>query len=147
MTQPETAAQAIFQAKCDLFREKYERGNIRDMVDFFYASHAVLEGSGLLPQVGRKAIQTIYEEIRHSCRSIRIQLDPVVVTAELAYGCQTNINLRNDGESEIHRGLMIWRLIEGEWFVIHDFFFADVNPDPAASVLDSEFVTYLLPGG
>ncbi len=147
MTQPNQQSQAAFQLKCDLFRQKFERGDIGDMVEFFYAEDAVLEGPGLLPQVGREAIRAIYEDVRHHCHSIRIQLDPVVATSELAYGCQTNINLRIDGETEIHRGLMIWRLIKGEWFVIQDFFFTDVDPDHAAGGLDGEFVMHVPMGG
>ena len=101
----------------------------------------MLEGPGTSPQSGREAITAIYEEVRHSCCAISIQLDPVTVGAELAYGCQTNSNTRVDGEVEIHRGLMIWRCINDEWFVVHDFFFTDVETESALT--SGEFLVSL----
>lgn len=141
MTPPDAATQQTFVEKCGKFSELYRAGRIAEMVAFFYAKDAVLEGPGLAPHVGRGAIEVIFEEVRHACGSIDIQLDPVVITAELAYGCQTNINMRDDGELEIHRGLMIWRRIDDDWFVVHDFFFtkADMNGSP----LSGDFVMSL----
>lgn len=138
---PTLDPQKQFDAKAARFAELFEAGNIGEMVDLFYSEDAVLEGPGTAPQIGREPIKAVFEEVRNSCSAIRIQLDPIIIGSELAYGCQTNINTRIDGEVEIHRGLMVWRRVGDEWFVVQDFFFTNVDAESA--LISGEFLVSL----
>ena len=132
--------QATFEAKCRRFTQLFEAAAIKELVSYFYHDDAVLEGDGLVGQTGRAAIQNIYMEARLSCHSIQIKLDPIEICDNVAYGFQTNINKRKDGGLEIHRGIMIWRLVDMDWFVTRDFFFTGTNPHQMSVDTDEDVV-------
>ena len=117
------AVERVLAEKCRSFEALFRAERIPQMVRDFYAVDAVLEGADLPPQHGRDAIERVFTDARASYSAIRINLDPVIVTGDMAYGGITNINIVRDGSEEVHRGVMIWRRIEGGWYVQHDFFF------------------------
>lgn len=123
------ATQDIFQAKCDVVARLFEAGAITELVSMFYAPTAILEGKGLPPQCGLSAITQTYQDVRRLYPSMRIELDPVTVVGNVAFGTQKNLNLRIDGQLENHRGLMVWHKIEGEWRIVMDFFYTDHDID------------------
>lgn len=110
-------------AKCEIFEHLFTASRIEEMIEHFYAEDATLEGLDLPAQRGRSAIIKIFAEARSSYREISINLDPVHVHGDIAFGGITNVNVLIDNRTEIHRGQMIWRKIDGEWFVQSDFFF------------------------
>lgn len=95
------------------------------MVREFYLADAVMEGRELPAQVGHEAITRIFAEAREAYSVIEIELDPITVIGSVAFGNITNRNTLTSGEIEIHRGLMIWQEVAGDWFVSRDFFFAE----------------------
>lgn len=114
----------IVAEKCGLFAELFRSGQIDRLVEVFYTPDAVLEGQDLLPQRGRRAIAAVFKDVRSVYAEIIIdQHEPVVASGDLAYGNVSNTNICVDGSLEVHRGLMVWRRVEGSWFVERDFFF------------------------
>jgi ketosteroid isomerase-like protein len=109
--------------KCRAFEALFKADRIHEMVEQFYAEDAVLEGAELPPRRGRAAIERVFDDARETYSAIRINLDPVIVAGDVAYGGITNINMLDDGTREVHRGVMIWRCVEGSWLVQRDFFF------------------------
>ena len=110
--------------KCLRFEQLFAANRIREMVEDFYCEDATLEGPELSPRHGWDAIEDAFLDARASYRSIVINLDPVSVAGEIAFGGIANVNITNNGLREVHRGMMIWRRIGDAWFVQADFFFA-----------------------
>lgn len=129
------ASDAIAHKYCR-FEEMFAAREIVPMVELLYASSAVLEGRDLPKRSGVAAISRIFADARKVCASIVIELDALEVANGTAYCSITNRNHVRDGDVDIHRGLMIWRLIDGEWMVVRDVFFADGNPLRSALDMD-----------
>ena len=117
------SAKEIIKVKCTLFGQMFESGQIAEMVALFYTPDAVLEGQNLPPQRGRAAIAAVFEEATRFYRTITIEHEPPVVYGEIAFGSISNTNVLMDGSMELHRGLMIWKLVDESWFVERDCFF------------------------
>lgn len=112
-------------SKCRQFESRFRAKRIPAMVRDFYLPDAVMEGRDLPAQVGHKAITRIFTEARSACCRIDIELDALTVVGKVAFGNITNRNTLTSGEIEIHRVLMIWQEVDGDWFVSRDFFFAE----------------------
>lgn len=122
------AVQERLAEKCGRFSDLFRDNRILEMVREFYAEDAALEGPQLPSQNGRQAIADVYALARSSYSSVTINLDPVRVYGNTAYGTFTNTNELVGFGEETHRGLMIWRHIDGDWYVQSDFFFAMEEP-------------------
>lgn len=121
------AEEQIFR-KCREFEDSFQVGSIKDMVRKFYHSDAILEGRDLPAQLGHDAITSVFQEARISCDKISINLDPILIVGDVAFGSIRNSNWLNTGEVETHRGLMVWLKKDEEWRVIRDFFFTEGYP-------------------
>ncbi len=125
---PESAALSVEQrvlAKCRQFEARFRSRQIATMVREFYSPDAIMEGRDLPAQIGHEAITRIFMEAREACGSISIEMEPLTVVGQVAFGNITNHNALLSGFVEIHRVLMIWEEKDGDWFVSRDFFFAE----------------------
>jgi ketosteroid isomerase-like protein len=130
-----TEVQDRLEQKCQQFAALFAAKSINQMIEAFYAVDAVMEGAELTRQHGRDAIERAFSEARESCRSIEINLDPVTVVGDVAFGCITNINVMKDGGCQVHRGMTVWTKSDGDWFVQSDFFFTQREDLEIAGVL------------
>lgn len=147
MTDAATVEQRI-AAKCRQFESRFRARQISAMVQDYYAPEAIMEGRDLPAQLGHEAIIHVFMEAREVCHSIRIDMDPITVIGEVAFGNITNRNTMLNGDVEIHRVLTIWQERNGDWFVLRDFFFSeqnlsfgDVGIDPIEEKIDPRLAT------
>lgn len=111
------------RARLDYFEEMFASGDIETLADNFYTEDAVVEGYGMSPQVGRRAIVEAFQGARSAGLS-RIKVDssePPRASGDMAYQFITNDN-DFAGQTEVHRALLVWRRIGDEWLCEVDFF-------------------------
>jgi hypothetical protein len=56
----------LFRERYDYFEQMFEAGAVAELVQEFYTDGAVVEGYGLLPQVGKAAITAVFKGARES---------------------------------------------------------------------------------
>ena len=124
MSRDEEVAE-LLTGKCRQFERRFRDRRIEELVADFYLPDGVLEGRDMPPHAGHEALRSILLDAREVYSMIEIDLDPVTVVGSVAFGSFTNRNILPDEEIEIHRGIMIWREVDGSWRVARDFFFAE----------------------
>lgn len=124
MSADETGALAKeLRARLDYFEERFAAGDLETLANNFYTEDAVVEGYGMAPQIGRRAIVAAFEGARSAGLS-RIKVDSSEaprVSGDLAYQFITNDN-DFAGQTEVHRALIIWRCTSDGWLCEVDFF-------------------------
>ncbi|SLJ87916.1 YybH family protein [Novosphingobium mathurense] len=109
--------------RLDYFEEAFASGDMKALADTFYTEDAVVEGRGMSPQVGRRALAEAFEGARSAGLS-RIKVDssePPRMSGDLAYQFITNDN-DFAGQTEVHRALIVWRRTGDGWMCEVDFF-------------------------
>lgn len=137
-----TRNEETFVEKCREFERLYSQGRIEESVERFYAPDAILEGTGLPAQVGRRMIRTLFEDVRNRYERIELAIDAFGVSENIAYCRQTNTNYCHDGSIERHKGIMIWNLVDGDWLVKIDLFYFLGDTDPEHFSFDEQITEF-----
>jgi ketosteroid isomerase-like protein len=111
------------RARLDYFEEMFAAGDMETLAKNFYTEDAVVEGYGMPPQTGRRAIAAAFDGAR-SAGLTRIKVDASEApraSGDLAYQFITNDN-DFAGQTEVHRALIVWRRTSDGWMCEVDFF-------------------------
>ena len=124
MSADETEALAKeLRARLDYFEQRFAAGDLETLAENFYTEDAIVEGYGMPPQIGRRAIAAAFKDVRSAGLS-RIKVDfseAPRISGDLAYQFITNDN-DFAGQTEVHRALIIWRRTADGWLCEVDFF-------------------------
>ena len=124
MSADETEALAKeLRARLDYFEETFAAGEMETLAENFYTEDAVVEGYGMPPQIGRRAIAAAFDGAS-SAGLTRIKVDSSEApraSGDLAYQFITNDN-DFAGQKEVHRALIVWRRTSDGWMCEVDFF-------------------------